>query len=1253
MGRLDRLELFNFKSYGGEVVVGPFKGFNAVIGTNGSGKSNLMDAISFVLGVKTSQLRGAKLRDLVFRNLKDPEDDSSKRKAHVKLYYVTDEGKMLSFMRRITLSGSCEMLVDDVPVSLATYNQRLADIGVLVKSRNFLVFQNEVEGIASKSPKDLMLMFEEVSGSAMLRREYEAALAEKDAAEEEVSFFWRKRKGLASEKKQYKEQKEEAERFLELKQRAGAIKTQRVLLQLFHLDKDLRAVGSEIAADTDESKELQALLEQKESGLTGLKDSIAALEQRRSSKQKQMRRLKAELEKSQPQRVKLETEVSGATRRLKGDEINLAKAQDASERLSQKISSLEADLQRVKTAVTDKEQEIAAAEEASVSAESMAEYRDLKKQSAMQTSAIQQELTTAGRNLDIASRQLEVVRAEADAVFSRREACEREAETYSRRVDDLAQLRAEAQRAVEDAERGLQQSQEMRGERDQIRAQLERTVNETTQSLRDARADVSENSQKRRFNDAVEALGWLFPGVRGRVSDLCKPSHDRYREAVAVIFGKLMDAIVVDTEVTGTECINYLKEQRVGMATFIPLRDVRPRPINESLRGLGGTAKLAIDVLDFEDDVAPAVLYAAGEAVVCDSLDEARHIRYDRGQKVKVCSLDGTLINKAGFMTGGGSRGPDRAGKWDRAEIETLKRRRTRAQEELAALGPPDMDRRATAERAERLDNERRRASILSQDHAEATRSRDEAAAKISALTAQVAEIQPQLDTAQEAAAAAQERVQELTQRLASLEQTLFGDFTNRNNVASVAEFEEQFIKRSEALREEKLELETRASRLTSQLKYEQSKSGDSEEARYRRRIDDQKAKLAQAERGLQELRSKQSDLQARHDRMREEVKAISAEHDAKSDEFSENRQEFSKESDALESLKKRMAQSAAKQEQLRSQRRRALVEAKVARIHVPTVGGDDNGDNEDDGAERMDVDDGEGAGETAGESATQDDDSALVDENVVVNFDALDDDYRQPQGDTDLETALGQLSDDLRTCEGQLEKLAPNMRAGEHMDDVAVRLAGMEADAEKARERARKAVDSFNTVRDERQKRFSTCFSQVADRISEVYKQLTKSISYPMGGTAYLSVEQQDEPYLAGVKFNAMPPTKRFRDMDQLSGGERTVAALALLFAIHEFKPSPFFILDEVDAALDTGNVSKVSTYIKSRAPELQTIVITLKDALFEKADALLGIFRDTSINASRLLTLDMTQYDQDPQAEPDDGPVTAVSGQPSEVAS
>ena len=109
--------------------------------------------------------------------------------------------------------------------------------------------------------------------------------------------------------------------------------------------------------------------------------------------------------------------------------------------------------------------------------------------------------------------------------------------------------------------------------------------------------------------------------------------------------------------------------------------------------------------------------------------------------------------------------------------------------------------------------------------------------------------------------------------------------------------------------------------------------------------------------------------------------------------------------------------------------------------------------------------------------------------------------------------------------------------------------------------------------------------FEHISGAIDRVYKELTSSRIHPMGGTAYLNLEDVQEPYNSGVRFSAMPPTKRFRDMDQLSGGEKTMAALALIFAIHSYRSSPFFILDEVDAALDKTNVEKMAQFIRNRS--------------------------------------------------------------------
>lgn len=197
-----------------------------------------------------------------------------------------------------------------------------------------------------------------------------------------------------------------------------------------------------------------------------------------------------------------------------------------------------------------------------------------------------------------------------------------------------------------------------------------------------------------------------------------------------------------------------------------------------------------------------------------------------------------------------------------------------------------------------------------------------------------------------------------------------------------------------------------------------------------------------------------------------------------------------------------------------------------------------------------------------------------------------------------------------------------------QRLEDVETRLKLTEQEYEDSKTAAHEAKEAFNEVKQKRFELFNKAFTHIQEQISHVYKDLTRSEAYPLGGQAYLDIEEDtDMPYLSGIKYHAMPPLKRFRDMEHLSGGEKTMAALALLFAIHSYQPSPFFVLDEVDAALDNANVDKIKKYIQDHSgPGMQFIVISLKAGLFQDSDSLVGVYRDQEVNSSRTLTLDVS---------------------------
>jgi len=222
-----------------------------------------------------------------------------------------------------------------------------------------------------------------------------------------------------------------------------------------------------------------------------------------------------------------------------------------------------------------------------------------------------------------------------------------------------------------------------------------------------------------------------------------------------------------------------------------------------------------------------------------------------------------------------------------------------------------------------------------------------------------------------------------------------------------------------------------------------------------------------------------------------------------------------------------------------------------------------------------------------------------------------------------ELEAALAQYQERIKVLTIQVEGIAPNMKAIERLEDVEKKLETTEGEFEDSKTKARSAVDEFKAIKERRRARFMKAYEHIQKHIDIIYKELTSG-----AGAAYLTVDSLEEPYLHGVSYNPMPPNKPFGAIENLSGGEKSVAALALLFAIQSFKPAPFFVLDEIDAALDPTNVARVKSYIKKRSKDMQFILISLKDRLYDSADGLIGICINVMEDSSAVHTLDLRKF-------------------------
>uniref|UniRef100_A0A6N2LCX8 SMC hinge domain-containing protein n=1 Tax=Salix viminalis TaxID=40686 RepID=A0A6N2LCX8_SALVM len=677
-GKILKLEMENFKSYKGLQTIGPFKDFTAIIGPNGAGKSNLMDAISFVLGVRTGHLRGAQLKDLIYA-YDDREKEQKGRRAFVRLVYLLPDGSELQFTRAITSSGGSEYRIDGKVVNWDEYSARLKELGILVKARNFLVFQGDVESIASKNPKELTALFEQISGSEDLKREYEDLEEKKARAEEKSALVYQKKRTVVMERKQKKEQKEEAEKHLRLQDQLKSLKKEHFLWQLFTIHNDSIKMNAELDAEKRNQEDLMQELEKFGHEADKKKKEQEKYQKEITQCERKIKERSFKLDKHQPELLKLNEEMSRINSKIKSCRKELERKMVERRKHAVEIKELESGIQDLSSkmdCLREKSRDVGG--KLPLADSQLQEYFRIKEDAGMKTVRLRDEKEVLDRqqhadmevqkNLEENLQQLENRAQELDAQDKQmRERMKRILDASTKHKNEVIDLKKEL-REMQDKHRDSRHKYE----------NLKSKIGEIENQLRESRADRHENERDAKLFQAVETLKRLFQGVHGRMIDLCRPTQKKYNLAVTVAMGKFMDAVVVEDENTGKECIKYLKDQRLPPQTFIPLQSVRVKPVFERLRTLGGTAKLVFD---------KAILFAVGNTLVCDDLDEAKVLGWT-GERFRVVTVDGILLTKAGTMTGGTSGGMEaRSKQWDDKKIEGLKKKKEQLESELEELG--------------------------------------------------------------------------------------------------------------------------------------------------------------------------------------------------------------------------------------------------------------------------------------------------------------------------------------------------------------------------------------------------------------------------------------------------------------------------------------------------------------------------------------------------------------------------------------
>ncbi|KAJ1445708.1 hypothetical protein M885DRAFT_625930 [Pelagophyceae sp. CCMP2097] len=1219
--------------------------------------------------------------------------------ARVALTYrgETDDAETIVFSRTVSPLGVGAYRVDGSDVSRDAYEAKLRSIGVLVQARNFLVFQGDVESLAAKSSTELTALFEQTSGSESLRDDYEGCRAARDAGDEAFMAAAGNRKSLALQRRQIKGQRDEADRYVKLAQDLDDAKREHLLWLVHEARTTAAAHAAALAAlrsaadDARDAEAAAADAARAQKCAVAERSRAAAVLDRGVSEKRSALRAAVEPD------VALRREADAVARRAAAHEGAVADqlAADAA-RQADALADIDTKLATVRAEANAAEAERAEAEGAA---------------------------GAAWRGDAALAREYETVRAAADAASAEtvhdlaraRRACEadlaEQAERAARRDDVGAriaaaaqdvgryQARAEASRGAADAAAAsagsasaeLETLAGAEGALEAAQRAVEADAAVVAEELRESGEGGPRGAQSQRDAAAAEraaTLKRLFPGVRGRLVDVCAPVQRRFAVAVATAVGKFAEAIVVDTRAVAQECLGHLRDQRLGTCIFLPLDTIEAQRCDERLRGLGAEYRLAVDVIHSEPDVAAAVAFAAGDVVICDSLDDARMLCYGpaRGRpadarlaglfagdrpKVKAVTLDGAVIAKTGNMTGGNdgrAAGGGTGRAWRDADAQRLQDKRAKLEAKLADLRA---ERRRAGYELPRLRREVAAATAhqkyAADDGAAARAKMAEAEAALAnlrraegALCADVDAVERKLEGSKRALAVVEERV-------VGARSAILGAFAAKAGV-DVEALALDGARRASAARAAEAvlaKLREREARLEAQRLYEAQRDLTARTAAARRRAAAAEAAVAAAAAALgRALAAERASAAA--------IAALASDRDAAACGADEARAELKRLQGAREAAARSGARAQrdcgveeAALEKLRSELHNVAQRAQLENVILP-LREDEDDDDDDDDDDGMEEDD-EAAPSTTkvrsgkraapacvaksakrprgasapGAPASQLGSASTASTRYSPGMMESEDMAAADRIDTSsIEKLLrgapavpraqreAAYADRAAELAAAVAQLAPNLKAAELFDDVARRLKAADADYARAREARAGAARAFDDVRAARRDAFVACFDAVSSRLAALYTDLTQSARHPRGGSASLSLADADEPYLGGVAFHATPPGKRFVEMHQLSGGERTLASLALLFALHAFHAAPFMIMDEVDAALDTVNVDKLARFVRGHAAALQIVAVSLKDQFYGQADSLVGVAKDVATKCSVPFVLDIAKY-------------------------
>merc|ERR1719245_1940952 len=780
------------------------------------------------MGEKTSSLRVRKLADLIHGA---SIGRAVSNRASVSAIFSLENDEEKTFTLSI-IGSSAEHRINAEVVSSSAYLKELEQLGINVNAKNFLVFQGSVENISMKNPKERTALFEEISGSGALKKEYYRLKEEMMQAEENTQFTYQKKKNISLERKEAKMEKEEAEKYKKLQDNAADRQVELQLFKLFHNERQIQEKNDEVEARKKDIDKIEKKKEKAEEKLKEVKKEQGKSQREFAKIDSEIREKENLIQKKRPAFIKAKEKSSHLNKKVEGAKKSLKQAEKAYNSHKTDVEELETEL-RAAERRKDEYEALTASEYQSqgrnlqLEGNQIKEYQKLKEKAAKESARYMAELDSTNREHKSVQDRLDTETRKKEEIESKLKTKGHELDEAQKRYEKLVEHIRGSESQLEEQEKVYNDLQGDVGcSKDRI-SELQQELENCTSELGNARVDKHEETRRKKKQEIVENFKRVFPGVYDRLINMAQPIHKKYNVAITKQLGRYMEAIVVDSESTARDCIRYLKDQMLEPETFLPLDYIQAKPLKERLRNIANPrgVKLLYDVLRYDPpDIKKAVLFVTNNALVCESPDDAMKVAYELedGQRYDAIALDGTFYQKSGIISGGSMDLARKAKRWDDKHVSTLKARKEKLSEEMRQ-----------AMKSSRKESEIQ--TIQSQVQGLETRlkysltDKDATIKKIEKLEKEMEKMRKELEQfapkIREIEATMRKREQQIEatkDKMNTVEDRVFKDFCRNIGVSNIRQYEERELKTQQERAKKKLEFENQINRITTQLEYEQ-----------------------------------------------------------------------------------------------------------------------------------------------------------------------------------------------------------------------------------------------------------------------------------------------------------------------------------------------------------------------------------------------------------------------------------------------